>query len=84
MWGQVRKGMTMKTDVLNVRLEPELAQALARHKEETGVPTGEFVRRTLRKALLGPAPIETRDNDVAANLRRAGFLLTPRSQEEVR
>ena len=63
----------MKTEILNVRLDPELAQALARHKDATGVPTGEFVRRTLRTALAGPQ-IETRDNEVAANLRRAGFL----------
>ena len=60
----------MKTEILNVRLEPELAQALARHREETGVPTGEFVRRTLRKALLGPAPVETRNQPAILTTRR--------------
>lgn len=50
----------MKDRILNVRVEQDVAEALTRHKEETGVPSSEFIRRTLRKVLLGPAPIETR------------------------
>ncbi len=46
---------------LNLRIDAELRDALTRHFEETGVRTGEFVRRTLKKALLQPAPVERRD-----------------------
>lgn len=53
----------MKSDLLVVRVEPEIAQALAQRKHETGVPTSEFVRRAVIQALQGPSPVEYRSEE---------------------
>lgn len=62
----------MKTDFLTLRIDPDLAQALARHKDETGCPTGEFVRRILRKEMAGGPRVETRNVPVLLATRREG------------
>ena len=48
--------LRMKTALLVVRVEPEIAEALAQRKDETGVPTSEFVRRAIIQA-LEPEPV---------------------------
>jgi metal-responsive CopG/Arc/MetJ family transcriptional regulator len=65
---------------LTIRADEEMLRTIERRQEETGASVSEIVRRAVRKAYAEPAPIETRDNEVAANLRRAGFLLTPRGE----
>jgi hypothetical protein len=61
----------MKSEVINVRIEPALAEALTRHKEQTGVPVCEFVRRAIVRALEGPAPaIERRQQPALLPLRK--------------
>jgi len=71
----------MKQPFLNVRIDPELREALTRHFEATGVRTGEFVRRTLRAALAGTMPVvEYRDLAQEQWLRDAKTLLITRRE----
>lgn len=58
----------------------ETVRWLEQRQAETGACVSEIIRRELRKVNESPA-IEYRDNEVAAGLRRAGVLLSARSQE---
>jgi len=45
--------VSAKKHLLN--LDAELAAALAEHKQKSGVPTNEYIRRAIRLALFGDA-----------------------------
>jgi hypothetical protein len=74
----------MKTEIIHVRVEPELAEALARHKDQSGVPTGEFIRRAIVRALQGPAPIEYRDAPAEERHARAAQVLVAAASKTLR
>jgi hypothetical protein len=56
----------MKTALLVIRVEPEIAEALYQRREQTGVPTSEFVRRCIILA-LNPEPVVEKRQALPSN-----------------
>ena len=61
---------------INLRIDRELFLALKTNKITSGIPVQEQIRRAIRFALFADAQhkVETRDNEVCVNLRRAGVV----------